>query len=165
MLAALAQCRCGALYVRRRHIAPGSLVCCIASQYRAGVMATPGAQGEGLLKELLLSGDIPGQVELLLNLLSEAAAGRDISHAVSEVIQVCRRRCSTRMASPRTPAGTSWHPPSTKHIPSAPSARIARHSRSCITFQICCARTAAGCSSSGQAPWLLINVRHRTRRR
>ena len=40
------------------------------------------------VKDLLLSDDAQGQAELLLNLLSEAAAGQDISNIVSDVIQV-----------------------------------------------------------------------------
>jgi hypothetical protein len=40
------------------------------------------------IKDLLLSDDAQGQAELLLNLLSEAAAGQDISNVVSDVIQV-----------------------------------------------------------------------------
>ncbi|KAF8065439.1 hypothetical protein HT031_003040 [Scenedesmus sp. PABB004] len=41
-----------------------------------------------LIKDLLLGDDVAGQVELLLNLLSDAAAGRELSNVVSEVIQV-----------------------------------------------------------------------------
>lgn len=41
-----------------------------------------------LIRDLLLSEDVSGQVELLLNLLSDAAAGRELSSVVSEVIQV-----------------------------------------------------------------------------
>eukprot|EP00775_Hariotina_reticulata_P003869 gene3869-4124_t len=43
---------------------------------------------ELLIKDLLLGEDVAGQVELLLNLLSDAAAGRELSNVVSEVIQV-----------------------------------------------------------------------------
>lgn len=41
-----------------------------------------------LIRDLLLGEDVSGQVELLLNLLSDAAAGRELSNVVSEVIQV-----------------------------------------------------------------------------
>eukprot|EP00878_Enallax_costatus_P036408 GHUV01040884.1.p1 GENE.GHUV01040884.1~~GHUV01040884.1.p1 ORF type:complete len:122 (+),score=18.87 GHUV01040884.1:160-525(+) len=41
-----------------------------------------------LIRDLLLGDDVSGQVELLLNLLSDAAAGRELSNVVSEVIQV-----------------------------------------------------------------------------
>jgi hypothetical protein len=44
--------------------------------------------GLARLRDLLLSPDVPGQVELLLNLLSDAAAGKELSNVVSEVIQV-----------------------------------------------------------------------------
>lgn len=41
-----------------------------------------------LIRDLLLGEDVSGQVELLLNLISDAAAGRELSNVVSEVIQV-----------------------------------------------------------------------------
>lgn len=44
--------------------------------------------GDLLIKDLLLGEDVSGQVELLLNLLSDAAAGRELTNVVSEVIQV-----------------------------------------------------------------------------
>lgn len=44
---------------------------------------------DSLIRELLLGDDVAGQVELLLNLLSDAAAGRELSNVVSEIIQVC----------------------------------------------------------------------------
>ena len=48
--------------------------------------------GEGHLnnkiKDLLLGQDVAGQVELLLNLLSDAAAGKELSNVLGEVIQV-----------------------------------------------------------------------------
>jgi hypothetical protein len=44
--------------------------------------------GDMMIRELLLGDDVAGQVELLLNLLSDAAAGRELSNVVSEVIQV-----------------------------------------------------------------------------
>jgi hypothetical protein len=42
------------------------------------------------IKDLLLGQDVSGQVELLLNLLSDAAAGKELSNVLSEVIQVNR---------------------------------------------------------------------------
>jgi hypothetical protein len=48
---------------------------------------------ELLIKDLLLGEDVAGQVELLLNLLSDAAAGRELSNVVSEVIQVSVPAC------------------------------------------------------------------------
>lgn len=39
-------------------------------------------------KDILLGDDIAGQAELLLSLLSDAAAGRELSNVVSDVIQV-----------------------------------------------------------------------------
>jgi hypothetical protein len=47
--------------------------------------------GDMMIRELLLGDDVAGQVELLLNLLSDAAAGRELSNVVSEVIQVAKR--------------------------------------------------------------------------
>lgn len=52
-------------------------------------MATPAEQHMNKIKDLLLGQDVSGQVELLLNLLSDAAAGKELSNVVSEVIQVC----------------------------------------------------------------------------
>ena len=46
------------------------------------------ATGRRVVKDLLLSDDVQGQVELLLNLLSAVAGGLDVSRDVSEVIQV-----------------------------------------------------------------------------
>jgi hypothetical protein len=46
------------------------------------------ATGRRVVKDLLLSDDVQGQVELLLNLLSATAGGLDVSRDVSEVIQV-----------------------------------------------------------------------------
>lgn len=43
---------------------------------------------ENKIKDLLLGQDVAGQVELLLNLLSDAAAGKELSNVLSEVIQV-----------------------------------------------------------------------------
>jgi hypothetical protein len=40
------------------------------------------------VRDLLLGQDVSGQVELLLNLLSDAAAGKELSNTVSEVVQV-----------------------------------------------------------------------------
>lgn len=52
-------------------------------------MGTPAAEAHlNKIKDLLLGQDVSGQVELLLNLLSDAAAGKELSNVVSEVIQV-----------------------------------------------------------------------------
>jgi hypothetical protein len=48
-------------------------------------------------KELLSGNDVPAQAELLLNLLNDAAAGRDVSGLVSEVAEV-RIYIATRSA-------------------------------------------------------------------
>lgn len=85
-----------------------------APQQRVGVWRAASQQqlqqqrasmGDLLIKDLLLGEDVAGQVELLLNLLSDAAAGRELSNVVSEVIQVrpaARRAlaasCSSRLA-------------------------------------------------------------------
>lgn len=47
-------------------------------------------QGGNKVRDLLLSADVPGQVELLLNLLNDAASGKEQvgSNTISEVIQV-----------------------------------------------------------------------------
>ncbi len=39
-------------------------------------------------KDILLSEDVSAQAELLLNLLNDAAAGRELSTVLSDVIQV-----------------------------------------------------------------------------
>jgi hypothetical protein len=49
------------------------------------------ATARRVVKDLLLSEDVQGQVELLLNLLSATAGGLDVSRDVSEVIQVSSR--------------------------------------------------------------------------
>lgn len=49
---------------------------------------TTAASADNKLRDLLLGQDVSGQVELLLNLLSDAAAGKELSNVVSEVIQV-----------------------------------------------------------------------------
>ena len=55
-------------------------------------MATPAAEAQlNKIKDLLLGQDVSGQVELLLNLLSDAAAGKELSNVLSEVIQVSER--------------------------------------------------------------------------
>lgn len=46
------------------------------------------ATTENKIKDLLLGQDVAGQVELLLNLLSDAAAGKELSNVLSDVIQV-----------------------------------------------------------------------------
>lgn len=53
-------------------------------------MATAAAESAQLnkIKDLLLGQDVSGQVELLLNLLSDAAAGKELSGVLTEVIQV-----------------------------------------------------------------------------
>lgn len=54
-------------------------------------MATATAEShQNKIKDLLLGQDVSGQVELLLNLLSDAAAGKELSNVLSEVIQVSR---------------------------------------------------------------------------
>lgn len=55
-------------------------------------MATAAAESAQLnkIKDLLLGQDVSGQVELLLNLLSDAAAGKELSGVLTEVIQVSR---------------------------------------------------------------------------
>lgn len=50
--------------------------------------ATAEAQQINKIRDLLLGQDVSGQVELLLNLLSDAAAGKELSNVLSEVIQV-----------------------------------------------------------------------------
>jgi len=55
-------------------------------------MATPGETHLNKITSLLLGQDVSGQVELLLNLLSDAAAGKELSNVLSEVIQVCTDR-------------------------------------------------------------------------
>jgi hypothetical protein len=53
-------------------------------------MATTAESHLNKIKDLLLGQDVSGQVELLLNLLSDAAAGKELSNVLSEVIQVNR---------------------------------------------------------------------------
>lgn len=74
-------------------------------------MATTAATAENKIKDLLLGQDVAGQVELLLNLLSDAAAGKELSNVLSEVIQV-----SSTGRQDRSPQGGS---PS--HISTGPS--------------------------------------------
>lgn len=70
-------------------------------------MAAEAAQ-QNKIKDLLLGQDVSGQVELLLNLLSDAASGKELSNVLSEVIQVGGVEQITPARSQRKGAEVCW---------------------------------------------------------